>query len=77
MLLLRAFYSKCGKMQDSNSKATRETIEQCIWKTDEFSHPLKDELKIDSEVASDDEKDVFLNILNRYTVYYLIIKKCR
>ena len=63
MLLLRAFYSKCGKMQDSNSKATRETIEQCIWKTDEFSHPLKDELKIDSEVASDDEKDVFLNIL--------------
>ncbi len=63
MLLLRAFYSKCGKMQDSESKTTRETIEQCIWKTDEFSRPLKNELKIDSEVASDDEKDVFLNIL--------------
>jgi uncharacterized protein with ParB-like and HNH nuclease domain len=63
MLLLRAFYSKFGNMQDSNSKATRETIEQCIWKTDEFSHPLMEELKIDSEVASDDDKDVFLNIL--------------
>ena len=63
MLLLRAFYSKFGKMQDANSKATREAIEQCIWKTDEFNHPVMTELKIDSEVASGDEKEVFLNIL--------------
>ena len=63
MLLLRAFYSKFGNMQDPNSKATREAIEQCIWKTDEFNHPIMTELKIDSEVASDEEKDVFLNIL--------------
>ena len=63
MLLLRAFYSKFGNMEDNNSKSTRKDIEQCIWKTDEFSNPLTDKLKIDSEVASDDEKDVFLNIL--------------
>lgn len=63
MLLLRAFYSKFGNMQDDESKKTRETIEQCIWKTDEFDRPIMTELKIDSEVASDSEKDVFLNIL--------------
>lgn len=63
MLLLRAFYSKFGNMQDDKSKSTRASIEQCIWKTDEFNKPIMTELKIDSEVASDDEKDVFLNIL--------------
>ncbi|MBR2433388.1 MAG: DUF262 domain-containing protein, partial [Clostridia bacterium] len=40
MLLLRAFYSKFGNMQDDNSKATRENIEKCIWKTDEFDRLL-------------------------------------
>ena len=63
MLLLRAFYSKFGNMQDDRSKSTRASIEQCIWKTDEFNKPIMTELKIDSEVASDDEKGVFLNIL--------------
>jgi len=38
-------------------------IEQCIWKTDEFNKPDKDALKIDSEVATDDDKDEFLEIL--------------
>ena len=63
MLLLRAFYSKFGHMQDDNSKAAKENIEKCIWKTDEFNRPIMTELKIDSEVASDDEKSVFLEIL--------------
>ena len=63
MLLLRAFYSLFGNMQDDNSKRTREAIEKCIWKTDEFGRPDKDKLKIDSEVATDNDKDEFLTIL--------------
>lgn len=64
MLLLRAFYVKFGKMQDSNSKKMRENIEKCIWKTDEFGNPNKNALKINSEVATDNDKDEFLKILN-------------
>lgn len=63
MLLLRAFYEKFGMMQDENAKKTRENLEKCIWKTDEFGTPDKSKLKIDSEVATDNDKDEFLNIL--------------
>lgn len=63
MLLLRAFYSRYGNMEDEESKSTREIIEKCIWKTDEFGKPIKSDLKIDSEVATDNDKDEFLNIL--------------
>lgn len=63
LLLLRAFYAKYGSMQDEQSKSTRENIEKCIWKTDEFGKPNLDELKIDSEVAMDKDKEEFLNIL--------------
>lgn len=63
MLLLRAFYTKFGNMQDEKSRSTREIIAQCIWKTDEFGKPRTNQLKIDSEVATDDNKEGFLNIL--------------
>ncbi len=63
MLLLRAFYSKFGNMQDNNSKNTRERIAQCLWKTNEFGEADLDKLKIDSEVATDNDKDEFLEIL--------------
>lgn len=63
MLLLRAFYSHFGSMQDPNSISTREDIAKCIWKTDEFGHPNTDKLKIDSEVSTDETKDEFLSIL--------------
>lgn len=63
MLLLRAFYSAFGSMQDQNSINTKKEIEKCIWKTDEFGNPNKNALKIDSEVATDDDKDEFLTIL--------------
>ncbi len=63
MLLLRAFYSKFGNMQDNNSKNTRERIAQCLWKTDEFGEADLNKLKIDSEVATDNDKDEFLEIL--------------
>ncbi|MCQ2191893.1 MAG: DUF262 domain-containing HNH endonuclease family protein [Paludibacteraceae bacterium] len=63
MLLLRAFHSKFGNMKDEQSKKTRELIEKCIWKTDEFGNPNMNALKIDSEVASDEDKTEFLDIL--------------
>ncbi|WP_294475670.1 DUF262 domain-containing protein [uncultured Ruminococcus sp.] len=63
MLLLRAFYARFGGMKDSESQKTMESIGKCIWKTDEFGNPIKSELKIMSEVASDDDKDEFLSIL--------------
>lgn len=85
MLLLRAFYEKFGNMQDENSKKTRENLEKCIWKTDEFGTPDKSKLKIDSEVATDNDKDEFLNILksgsapdtmkSKYAVNYRFFQK--
>lgn len=64
MLLLRAFHVSYGNMQDENSKRTREMIESCVWKTDEFGQANKNLLKIDSEVATDNDKGEFLFILN-------------
>ena len=63
MLLLRAFYAKFGNMQDENSKSTRERIAQCLWKTNEFGKADLNVLKIDSEVATDNDKEEFLEIL--------------
>ena len=63
MLLLRAFYDKFENMKDEQSITTRNNIAQCIWKTDEFDRPNKSKLKIDSEVATDDDKEEFLSIL--------------
>lgn len=63
MLLLRAFYVRFGHMQDEESRATREDIEKCLWKTDEFGKPDLCALKIDSEVATDRDKGEFLEIL--------------
>ena len=63
LLFLRAFYARYGNMQDSEAKATRESIEKCIWKTDEFGKPNMSALKINSEVATDNDKEEFLSIL--------------
>lgn len=63
MLLLRAFYDKYGSMKNDKAVKTSKFIEQCIWKTDEFGDPDKSALKIDSEVATDKDKNEFLNIL--------------
>ncbi len=70
MLLLRAFYRKFQSAQDDKTKEARRTILQCIWKTDELGegNPDTSELKIDSEVASDDDKAEFLSILRDGTV---------
>ena len=68
LLLLRAFYDKFRYAQDDETKATRRNIEQCIWKTNEFDKPDLNRLKIDSEVATDEDKDEFLSILKTGTV---------
>ena len=63
MLILRAFYDKFANMQDKNSKLTRDRIEKCIWRTDTFGTADKSTLKIDSEVATDNDKEEFLELL--------------
>jgi uncharacterized protein with ParB-like and HNH nuclease domain len=63
MLLLRAFYERYGSMKNDKAKKTARMIEQCIWKTDEFGDSDKMQLKINSEVATDNEKEEFLSIL--------------
>ncbi len=65
MLLLRGFYEKFSTMQvtNENDKSTCSKLASCIWKTDEFGNPDKSKLKIDSQVADDDTKEEFLNIL--------------
>lgn len=63
MLLLRAFHARYGMMKDERSVSTRENIERCIWKTDEFGKPDVDSLKLDSEVATDDAKQELNDIL--------------
>ena len=65
LLLLRAFYERYenGNMNTDRAIKTREAIAKCIWKTDEFGDANQDELKITSEVATDEDKDDFLKIL--------------
>lgn len=69
MLLLRAFYSMFDNMQDPQSIKTRENIAKCIWKTDEFGSPNMEILKIESQVATDNDKDEFISILKSGLVY--------
>ena len=85
MLLLRAFYAKYGSAKDANSISTKKMIEKCIWKTNEFEEPNMNELKINSEVATDNDKDEFLVILktgvasndfkSNYAVNYIFFEK--
>lgn len=68
MLLLRAFYSRFSKMKDDNSIEIQKIIGRCIWKTDELDRPDMEQLKINSEVATDNDKDEFLSILKNGVV---------
>ncbi|WP_165056349.1 MULTISPECIES: DUF262 domain-containing protein [unclassified Adlercreutzia] len=64
MLLLRAFCSKFEFMKDGDSKTMHADLETCIWKTGALNKVDKTKLKIDSEVASDKDKEEFLSILS-------------
>ena len=82
MLLLRAFYDAFeDTMRDENSINTKHEIAKCLWKTDAFGRPLTPfQLKIDSEIATDNDKEEFVRILqegnapkdlkSRYAVNY-------
>ncbi len=63
LLLLRAFYPRFENMKDEDSQHVFKLIEKCIWRTDDFWKPDKLQLKITSEVDSDNDKDEFLEIL--------------
>lgn len=63
MLMLRAFYTKFLNMQDKNSVSIRNSIAKCIWKSDEFDNLIADQLKIDSQVSTDEDKGEFMDIL--------------
>ncbi len=62
MLLLRAFYESSSSMKDDSTRAMRNEIAKCIWQTDEFGIEKKG-LKIATAIASDDDKEEFLQIL--------------
>lgn len=63
MLLLRAFYNYYNNMKHAQAISLKNQIEKCLWKTDEFGQSIKTELKITSDVATDDDKEEFLEIL--------------
>lgn len=63
MLLLRAFYNKLSKMKDLNSQAMKQDIEKSLWRANNFGAYQKDDLKITSEVATDNDKEEFIAIL--------------
>ena len=59
MLLLRAFYNRLHDMKGKKSERTKESIEACIWKTDDYGDFNKADLKITSEVATDSDREEF------------------
>lgn len=63
LLLLRAFYNRLEHMQDNRSVKMREDIEKCIWRANEFGEYDPNDLKINSEVATDNDKEEFMDIL--------------
>lgn len=65
-LLLRAFYKKLEMMpEDENIIGLKSQIAPCIWNVDQISRKVKDTTKIhiESKVATENDNDVFHNIL--------------
>lgn len=67
LLLLRAFYNRLEHMKDNRSIKMREDIEKCIWRANEFGEYDPNDLKINSEVATDNDKEEFMDILRKGT----------
>lgn len=63
MLLLRAFYEKTVNMRDPHSMAMKDDIGKSVWRANEFGEYNTKDIKIHSEVATDDQKDEFVKIL--------------
>ncbi|MDR0681981.1 MAG: DUF262 domain-containing protein, partial [Dysgonamonadaceae bacterium] len=64
LLLLRAIYARLEPAKDKSSEGVKRQIEPCIWQTDKITkEPDKDKLRIDTKVATDKDRDAFINIL--------------
>jgi hypothetical protein len=63
LLLLRAIYKKLEIAKEELSLEVKRQIEPCIWQTDEFSKPNKEKIRIDTKVATDKDRDAFVQIL--------------
>ena len=65
LLLLRAIFVKLSKMDMAGNgiESLKQDIASCIWETDEDSEYDTNKLKIDTKVATDDDRNEFLSIL--------------
>ena len=66
LMLLRAFYAAFSDMKDTNDDDVREVlseIEKCIWNKEPRQPLDKNFIKVESEVASDDDKKFFKEII--------------
>ena len=63
-LLLRALYDKFFGMLDEKSTSTREMIGKCLWQTDMYDRAQIGQIRLDSEVATDESRDEFKSIVN-------------
>lgn len=85
LLMLRAFYSAFEEIDCRNKENILISIGQCLWSTDEFGNVDKTSLKLESEVASDEDIAEFKKILetgeatekssSNYAVNYRLFKK--
>lgn len=63
LLILRAFYEEMQPFSGDWSCEVRKNIGRCIWKTNEQGQPSFFDLKMDSQVATDNDKLELLSIL--------------
>jgi uncharacterized protein with ParB-like and HNH nuclease domain len=84
LLLLRAIYKKLDPAQDAEGLGVKSQIEPCIWQIDEITlKPNKELIRIDTKVATDKDRDAFIQILktgesnekNIYSKNYLLFQE--
>jgi uncharacterized protein with ParB-like and HNH nuclease domain len=64
LLLLRAIYKKLEPAKDDSSMGLKSQIEPCIWQIDEITtKPNKNKVRIDTRVATDKDREAFIEIL--------------
>ena len=87
MLLLRAFYESFDskKTKDKNILGVRDAIEKCLWSSDDYNNIDKSQLKLETLVATDDDREDFRCIMDtalhlrilRATTLSTTISSCR
>jgi uncharacterized protein with ParB-like and HNH nuclease domain len=84
LLLLRAIYKKLEPAQDAEGLGVKSQIEPCIWQINEITlKPNKELIRIDTKVATDKDRDAFMQILktgeskgkNIYSKNYLLFQE--